>query len=388
MVFLKDQTVPKQNGFYVVQTGAWNRYAGYTNANDGCFTHKFVLVENGTANAGKVFYLENDTYLIDGENNSDLNFRESIFSPQDLPGKVIFRDKNGRTIDDQKREDAIAESSKNLTRNADMVDKAGRNLLEVLGVSTIAEAMEELRRRCNNNGEIDNTGVPDFSGIQIGDYIDGLDFSGTAAPTSGDAPQAWNNTYKNNQIIVSGFNTYKNVGSSGNGNDKNHILFTFRNCIARGRINATDTNTGGYRSSEMRVWLEGANGDGSGVFAMRLKQALGGDYLYTISKYHSRKSSASWDNYTVWLPTEIEVWGHQTFGDELSQANTNIHFPIFQKAYSYLMKFWNGARALWWNSTPIAAYTTNFCYVYNYGYADGNNASSTAGGVAPAFCVR
>jgi hypothetical protein len=49
--------------------------------------------------------------------------------------------------------------------------------------------MAEIRRRCNNNGEINNTGIPDFKGIQIGDYIDGLDLSGIAAMPGGNAPQ-------------------------------------------------------------------------------------------------------------------------------------------------------------------------------------------------------
>ena len=383
MVFLKDQTNAKENGFWEVQTGAWNRYTGYTNASAGCLTHKFILVKAGTANAGKVFYLENDTYAIGDDN---LIFRESIFSPQDLPGKVIIRDRDGRTSEDDKREAALKTAMLNSDSHADMVDGMGRNLLAVLGVNTIPEAMAEIRRRCNNNGEINNTKIPDFSGIKIGDYIDGLDLSAIATPNSGTAPQAWNNTYKNNRILVSGFNTYKNAGDTEN--TENHILFTFRHCIATGRINSTDTNTNGYQASEARIWLEGASGDGSGVFAMGLKAALGGNFLYTIRKAHSKKGNYDWNNYTVWLPTEIEVWGRQTWGDELNTYNTNIHFPIFQKAYSFLIKCRNGVRAWWWNHTPRAANTSIFCYVSNYGYANDNNATGTSGGFAPAFCVR
>ena len=78
---------------------------------------------------------------------------------------------------------------------ADMVDGSGRNLLDVLGVATIAEAMAEIRRRCNNNGEIDASKIPDFSGIMIGDYIDGIDLSDVPAENGGSAGQAWNDTY-------------------------------------------------------------------------------------------------------------------------------------------------------------------------------------------------
>lgn len=60
------------------------------------------------------------------------------------------------------------------------------------------------------------------------------------------------------------------------------MLFTFRNVIAKGRMNSTDANAGGYPASAMRAWLEGANGDGNGAFAVWLNAALGGgNCLYT-----------------------------------------------------------------------------------------------------------
>jgi hypothetical protein len=136
--------------------------------------------------------------------------------------------------------------------------------------------MAEIRRRCNNNGEIDNTGIPDFRGIRIGDYIDGLSLDGVSAAPGGTAPQAWNNTYKNNRIVVSGFNTFK--GSGDTEVTKNHILFTFRNIICHGYMNSSDTNVGGYPATLVRTWLEGS-------FATGLKAALGGDSsLLTIRK--------------------------------------------------------------------------------------------------------
>jgi hypothetical protein len=382
LVFLKNQTDKRQNGYWEVQTGAWNRYPGYTNENAGVFNNKLILVKGGTANAGKVYYLSLDIAEI---GSVELDFKESIFSPQDLPGKILIRDEMGKSSLDKKLEDIITEVSKNAATYSDTVDN-GRNLLTVLGVNTIPEAMAEIRRRCNNNGEIDSTEVPDFSGILIGDYIDGLDLSGISAPTNGTATQAWNDTYKNNRIVVSGFNTYKNAGDTEN--TKNHVLFTFRNIIAKGRMNPTDANANGYPASEMRVWLEGASGDGNGTFANKLKTALGSDYLYTIRKLHSKKGNYQWDNFTVWLPTEIEVFGCATYGDETAQANTNVQFPIYQKSTVYRVKRHNGSRHWYWESTPTASHSTNFCRVnYDAGYSL-HLASGTDGGAAPAFCVR
>jgi hypothetical protein len=273
----------------------------------------------------------------------------------------------------------------------------GRNLLAVFKVSTIQDAMAEIRRRCNNSGEIDASGIPDFRGIMIGDYIDGINLSGIAAPTSGVAPQAWNNTYKNNRIVVSGFNTYKGAGDTEN--VKNHVLFTFRNVIAQGRINEANDNTGGYPASEMRSWLEGASGDGSGPFATGLKSVLGGNYLYTIRKAHSIKASQAWNSYTVFLASELEVFGFPTYGDEgvymaatataVARAGwiTPVQFPIYQKGYDYRIKRFNGSRAWWWTQTPTAYSATAFCCVTGGGNAYDLLASDAAGGVSPAFCV-
>jgi hypothetical protein len=316
----------------------------------------------------------------------------------------------------------------NIESHTDMVDGIGRDLMKVLlGIdfttlttqaqrnAAIAQVMAELRKRCNNNGEIDSSGIPDFQGLMIGDYIDGIDFSGITAPSSAQAPnggpQAWNDTYKNNRIMIAGFNTYKGVGDTEN--NKNHVLFIFRNVLWKQRQRATDDNTGGYAynnaANEIRAYLEGLTGDGTGTFATRLETAMnggavppGGKYLYTIRKLHSKKHGATWvepvwNSYTVFLPTEIEVFGYETFGDEagaanggkgIGQYNTNVHFPIYQKGYAYRIKRHNGSRAWWWEQTPNASHATHFCYVSTLGSATYTLASFTDGGVSPAFCVR
>ena len=93
LVFLKDQFDAKENGFYEVQSGSWNRYDGYTKANNGAFVHKFVLIPAGTANKGKVFYISGDFERI---GTDELNFVESKLSPFPKAFSIITRDKNGR----------------------------------------------------------------------------------------------------------------------------------------------------------------------------------------------------------------------------------------------------------------------------------------------------
>lgn len=93
LVFLKDQTDAKENGFYEVQSGAWNRYTGYTATESSAFDNKLILVTSGTANAGKVFYLD-DTKVIGTDN---LNFHVSIFSSNAIEKTFMSRDLNGRS---------------------------------------------------------------------------------------------------------------------------------------------------------------------------------------------------------------------------------------------------------------------------------------------------
>lgn len=93
MVFLKDQENPVENGFYRVQTGAWHRFPGYTSENAGVFRHKLILAKSGNANAGSMFYLENEDYSI---GVTPLNFKRSMFSPAAVPGTAVMRDSAGR----------------------------------------------------------------------------------------------------------------------------------------------------------------------------------------------------------------------------------------------------------------------------------------------------
>jgi hypothetical protein len=297
----------------------------------------------------------------------------------------------------------IDDNFKTLTSHADMVDGVGRNLLDVLGVSSIPDAMAAIRARGKG------TGVPDFSGPMIGDYLDNINLSAIPAHGGGTAGQAWNGSYKNNQIVIAGFNTFKGVGDTENA--KNHILFAFRNIIFQHRMNPTDANAGGYTASELRVFLEGANGNGTGEYAgdptvpvaavLNALKAQIGDYIYPIRKYHGAKGPQAWNTYSLWLPSELEVFGTPFYGEEglympaltspalPARAGyiTPAQIPLFQKGFAYRIKKYNGARNWWWEQTPLAASAATFAFVSGGGSASNTTASNAAGGVAPVFCV-
>jgi hypothetical protein len=365
LVFLKDQTDAKENGFYEVQSGAWNRYADYTTSAPSAFKHKLVFVKAGTANKGKVFYLNGDFEQI---GTDELNFTESNFSPFAIANKAVIRDKDGRfRAKAPKDSEDVARKQEFDEATANTGSTEGRNLLTVLGVTTVAEAMEVLHERCNGEG------VADFSGLMIGDYLDlpSLTVDGTT--------YTWNATYQNLRIVISGFNHYIHCGDTEN--TKNHILWTFKNVVLQRQMNSSDTNTGGYNASAMKTYLDG-------VFALGLGSALGSsDYLYTISRAISKKSSTEWVRNTVFLPTEVEVFGVATYGDDQNAWNTNIQYPIYRDSSYYRCKKYNGSRAWWWEATPDASNSAGFCSVGGSGTSGSNGASNSGGGVAPAFCT-
>lgn len=371
LVFLKDQTDAKENGFYEVQSGAWNRYEGYTSANADAFIHKLVFIKAGAENKGKMFYLNGDFADIGAD---ELDFEEANFTSDKTAHKFVVRDKNGRAkMAEPEEDDDIAVKAtvkaeeaarkayeKQLTAHYDSCE--GRNLLYVLGVNTVAEAMNILHTRCNG------TGKPDFSGLMIGDYIDlpSLTVNGT--------------TYTSNiRIVISGFNHYFGVGDKEN--TKNHILWTFRDVVLRRHVNTSNINTGGYPASELKTFLDG-------VFALGLGSALGSaDYLYTIRRAISKKSSTDWTSETVFLPTEVEVFGTPTYGDDQCAWNTNIQYAIYRNSSFYRIKRHNGARAWWWEATPGASNSIYFCFVDDNGFSSSHIASRMDGGVSPAFCT-
>ena len=381
-VFLKDQTDPTQNGYWIVQSGQWNRDPSYSVGNSTAFTGKFISPIQGSQK-GKVFFLIEDSYAI-GTNT--LNFMECAFSASSIPGKSVIRDKNGRAqvsapeaVEDIARKKEVDDVQKNLdlARSASLV-RPGRNLLQVLNVETVQEVMEILHQRCNDEG------IPDFSGLNIGDYLDlpSLTVDGTVYT-------------QNLRILVSGFNIFRNpLNVQGARNIKNHILFTFDSIVLKKRMNAANNNAGGYPASELRIFLEGATGDGSGPFAVGLKNVIG-DYLYTIRRYTSTKGAMAWNNYTVFLPTDKEVgapyyWdgGGYYPGDERDDYELQTRWPIYLvRPYQKMYNGTNLNDPWWWLSSPHAGSSTYFCLVNSYGLSYHAIASNAAGGVAPAFCV-
>jgi hypothetical protein len=271
----------------------------------------------------------------------------------------------------------------------------GRNILGLLGVATIPEASAILRRLCNNNGEISSDKIDYFSIFRLGDYIDGIDLSGIESPENGiifNAPEAWNNTYKNNRIVIAGFNTYKEcgIGSAGE-NKKNYIKFAFRDIVFNAKFHSSTPLDGGYLASDLRAYLEGASGDGTGPFAVKLKEQLGGEYLMrenTIRVYdgvvHNTDSLLS-----VYLPFEYELFGYTARGEGPGSASSGrqwdtVHLPLY-RANMYRVKKWHGSRAYYRSADVSSSYPKDSCVCIDAGATLSLDPINYTVGVSPVF---
>ena len=362
LVLVKNQSNPIENGLYEVQTGRWNRFAGFTSGQVNAFDKKYIYVAGGNTNKGKTFYIAEDSVKIDTDN---INFLATNFTPFATANTLVLRDKDGRfkAAAPKEGDDVLRKKEyDDILNNSDATE--GRNLLTVLGVSSVSAAMEALHNRCVQKN---------FTGLKPGDYLD--------LPTLVVGGQTYTNnpSYQNLRIVIAGFNQYIYCGDTEN--TKYHILWQFRNVVLQKRVNSSNTNGGGFYNSELGRWL-------NGEFATGLGNALGGaSYLYEVRRAYSKKSSTGWQVDKVFLPTEVEVFGTPTYGDDQNAWNTNVQWPIFRNSSYYRVKRYNGSRVWWWESTPIASNGTNFCRVNILGYSGYTHASDTDGGVAPAFCT-
>ena len=209
-----------------------------------------------------------------------------------------------------------------------------------------------------------------FDGLKLCAYID------FASITVDGVTYTWNANYKNLRIMIMGFNTLLHCGNVEV--VKPHIIMQFRNCVLEKRMNATDTNTGGYPSAELRDWL-------NDKFAEGLKTVLG-NYLLEIPRLYSTKGSWGWYKDKVFLPTEAEVWGTQVWGEK-TWNGFQAQWPVYRDSSVYKVKQLNGSRKGWWEATPSDENASCFCNCDTDGYANDGSAAGWAGGISPAICV-
>lgn len=163
------------------------------------------------------------------------------------------------------------------------------------------------------------------------------------------------------------------------GSGKAGVTIGMKNSLVDTRpMNSSNTNVGGWSSSEIRSWL-------SDTLLPKLP-----DDLKNVIKAVDKKTSAGNQSTTInttsdklWLFAEIEVFGSTTY----SLAGEGTQYPYFATASKRIKTLGDaGSAYLWWERSPYASNTTDFCSVRSDGGANIYTASISRG-VSFGFCI-
>jgi hypothetical protein len=268
------------------------------------------------------------------------------------------------------------------------------------------------------------------SPVQLGDYIDlpflfvegyplneGASWSGEGKldiPRNYFVYDSNDNFYAGSilRLIVVGRNSFNTNYSSNTGyavtannNGGPHLVFQFQHTPVQRRMNADNTNNGGYRESEMRKYLVPVAGDDvSGKFLAGLTAAgAPEDILWAPARYlvNDGVSPSGVDEIRdkIWLPSFWEILGFMDVLTvyETAQNQTRLEYyhepgnrrKWFAKVEDYVSGFDSSQYWSWWLATPTN-YQGRFFAIYEY--ADGRPYSPEfargSQGIAPAFCIH
>ena len=237
----------------------------------------------------------------------------------------------------------------------------GRDLVTVLGAANAAAAFAALRTRAD---------AGNFNGLRLGDYIDvsSMTIDGSAI----------SNSNQRLRFEIAGFDTYLNVGDTQI--SSHHILMISKNCVLQKSMNSNNTNAGGYAASELYAYLNNQVKTG-------LVNAIG-ITPKTVHRLLDNKTEWAWLAETVFIPSEVEVFGHQAWSNSRGYSSgSSVQWPLFSEFPQRRIANWNGSRWWWWEASPRTDDSTTFCACYGRGHADCASADASGGGVRFAFLV-
>ena len=211
--------------------------------------------------------------------------------------------------------------------------------------------------------KINPEGIPDFSDLRLCDYLDLPEIN------DGTTTYKWNGEYKNLRIIISAFNLYYNSKKT----RQNHIVFTFRNIVLERKMDFCIS----YGNSLLAAYLDSD-------FKSGLKAVIG-NYLYDVMRLNFKDGAWVWKQSTIFLPTELEVWGSNMFCNTHVSNEYQAQYPIYRDSVLYKLKRHNGIIYTWWLGSVCTLEKNSFCvclgaHEYYYKY-------DVSLGVAPAFCI-
>ena len=237
---------------------------------------------------------------------------------------------------------------------------SGRNLVDVLGVSSVSAAAQALKAKSD---------AKDYSGLRLGDYLE-------FAVTYGEYGSI---TAKYEIAAMGQYHCFYN-GSSEEW-DLGSITF-----VASKILFSMKTGKRQYFTGPINTFLTGTIAPAiEGVLGVTLKRPVLVQY-YNSNAY----KSPSWAldegndaNPKVYLPSSREFAGEA--GWACAYGDNSHQFPLFVNVPGKIpAKNQSDSFALEWTRSP-SVNPGYFCIVNAYGDSNGNSSISSAGGVRPAF---
>lgn len=179
---------------------------------------------------------------------------------------------------------------------------------------------------------------------------------------------------------IAAFDYYYNCGDTNF--TKHHVVIVPDTSLYKAQMNTSNVTTGGYTGSAMyKSNLAQAK--------TTIKAAFGSAHvltkreLLTNAVNGNTPSGWAWFDSDVELMNEVQAYGSVAWGahdgNGYNVASGDGQFPLFMFDRTKLHN-----REDYWLRDVASA--SNFSYVYSYGHASADNASSSLG-VRPAFCI-
>lgn len=147
------------------------------------------------------------------------------------------------------------------------------------------------------------------------------------------------------------------------------------------QMRSSNTNSGGYNSSNVKTYLEGT-----------YYSLLSSDWQNVISKYSfqssagSQSSSLQVTETTIWIPMEYNIFGATQYAAASEHTSGGAEQFAYFATASNRSKCIGSSAAYWWLASPNVGYADYFCRVALSGGAS-NDYASASNGVCPCFMI-
>ncbi len=175
------------------------------------------------------------------------------------------------------------------------------------------------------------------------------------------------------------------------GSGKAGITFIFKDAIAEQPMNSSDTNSGGWQSSQMRSWLASS---GMGLLPDELRKEIVSVRKLTNNTGKTENASAvTVTDDSLWLLSYNELGGNSGEWGRYSSVmqSEGTAYQLFRDssdADSMRTKHYQSRSCTWWGRSPDPSTAALFVRVYSDGHPDGYDYfASDSCGVVPGFCI-